>query len=173
MKTITTRKLISTTPNPVRDIPNWVPTPYTPTPAPPNNTISGSSLYEIACNLSYLREYPNSLHLRRKPGTVYYIRLTFPSAVWYKLGYTSKSLKTRFYGTYDYKTKRNWGGMGIPHGVALKTIDKCPCHSAYHALQIEQTLHNLFYKDRSYGLTLLANGNSELYRYDILGLDKT
>lgn len=137
------------------------------------NIIYGSTLREIAANLDFLGDYPNQYKIKYKPGQVYYIRLEFPFTTWYKVGYTSHPLMERLYGKWDKRKRMTIGGMGIPKSTKVKIIDTYQCANAYEAYRVEQALHNIHQKERSYGLNLLRNGNSELYKRDILGLDKT
>ena len=102
---------------------------------------------------------------------VYYIRLDFGDLTLYKIGYTSMTVAKRVEGYYDYKTKKRTVGMGLPATCTYRIISIVYKGSKKRAYAYEQKLHNLYQGDRWRGANLLQNGNSELYRRDVLGLD--
>ena len=77
----------------------------------------------------------------------------------------------RVEGYYDKKLGRRTAGMGLPATCTYKIIATLYKGSKAKAYAEEQRLHNLYQKDRWRGANRLLNGNSELYRRDILGLD--
>ena len=97
--------------------------------------------------------------LKYKSGRVYYIKLTFPSFSVYKIGYTTRSIAHRI------KT------MGLPWGVKVQVIQITNFACAVGAYNLEQALHLAYSKERYKGAKLIASGYTELYPYDILGLD--
>ena len=99
-------------------------------------------------------------------GHVYYARLRTSQGVFYKLGYTSKP------SLYE---RMSYGGAGDE-----RLIEKILLFSfQVDAWDIEQTLLDHFDKQRAFGKysndpsqPLAGNGQSELFRNDVLGLDE-
>jgi len=104
-------------------------------------------------------------------GYVYYIKLRTNQGIFYKIGFTTmESVDERF----SYGGSENY-----------KLIEKVLLYKySLYAHQIEGLLHLLFYDYRAYKRHSLANlfrdlsdhplfkdGQSELYRHDVLGLD--
>jgi hypothetical protein len=140
------------------------------------------------------KKYPK-LYLR--PATLYYLRIEFSNIVGsanvlakspqvltlYKLGYTTTSLNERVYGklpSYKYITKNGrrtsvrvagHNGMGLPPSAKVYEIATYSHRNASYIYQYEQYLHSLHAKSRYIGANIMANGNTELYTVDILGLD--
>lgn len=99
-------------------------------------------------------------------GHIYYVRLLTSEGVFYKVGFTVKdSVRERF----------AYGGYGDEHLIArelLFTFRK-------DAWDVEQTLLDHFNKHRAFGKfssdpekPLFRRGQSELFSFDVLGLDK-
>lgn len=89
-----------------------------------------------------------------KPGTLYYISINNGQA--YKIGITNHSVKKRF--------------LKDP-GLDYKIIATFDFELGLDALNKETEIKRQF-KDAKYtGEPLLLNGNTELFSYDILGLD--
>ena len=135
--------------------------------------------------------------LYMRAATLYYLRIEFTSIVGstnvlakspqpiilYKLGYTTTSLNERVYGklpSYKYITKNGrrtsvrvagHNGMGLPDGTRVYEIATYSHRNASLIYQYEQELHRLHAKSRYIGANVMANGNTELYTTDILGLD--
>jgi len=111
---------------------------------------------------------------RALPSIVYYIRLRFTDGlVLYKIGYTSMSLRARLYGYYTKESGRRYrkGGMGIPAGTIVECVAILYQGDTEDAFRHEQDLHRRYAEHRYSGPNRIANGNSELYRRDVLGLD--
>lgn len=102
---------------------------------------------------------------RTSSGYVYYAKIATPSGNYYKIGYTSKpSLEDRF------ASARNSGEVIKIVGLAFKFEE--------NAWDIEQDLLDHFSKELAFGKyssdpnqPLYQNGQSELFRNDVLGLD--
>ena len=108
-----------------------------------------------------------------RPSIVYYIRIRFKDKTTvYKIGYTSMTTDKRVNGYYCYKTKRRTIGMGLPCGCTWVNIAILYSGDKDEAYRREQSLHRQWVNDRYYGANRLGNGNSELYRYDVLNLDR-
>jgi hypothetical protein len=95
-----------------------------------------------------------------KTGRVYYLRLEYNGMTLYKLGYTGKPVKERI-RTLD-----------IPTYVKVTLLELATCKKAAHALGVELYLHSLYSEDRYKGFWFLKSGNTEIYKRDILGLDR-
>ena len=109
---------------------------------------------------------------KRAVALVYYIRLDFADGlVLYKIGYTSMTVVKRVEGYYDRRTRCYKGGMGLPCGCTYRIIGVVYKGSKTRAYEEEQRLHNLYQAYRWKGPNRVANGNSELYLMDVLGLD--
>lgn len=98
-------------------------------------------------------------------GHVYYAKLKTPQGMFYKIGYTSKeSIEMRF----SYNGSKNY----------LLIDEEMLFTFREDALHIEQKLLDHFDEIRAFGKyandpnqPLCGDGQSELFRYDILGLD--
>lgn len=96
-----------------------------------------------------------------KISRIYYIKLEFSSFSLYKIGFTSRTVSHRV------KT------MGVPKGVKVKILQVVLCPNQYVAYNLEQALHLLYEKDRFYSKKpIIQSGYSELYKRDVLGLDR-
>jgi hypothetical protein len=99
-----------------------------------------------------------------KPGNIYYVRLSTPIGLLYKLGFTTLPSAT---------ARLSFQGRGHE-----KQIDKLLAFVfAPDALALEQATHRHFYKRRAFRVAddympFAGNGQSELYVEDVLGLDE-
>lgn len=108
---------------------------------------------------------------KTREGYVYYVRLRTNKGVFYKIGFTTmESLEKRF----SYKGSENY-----------KLIDKIFLYKYFiYAYDIEQLLHDHLRNENAYSKYKLANlfrdlsahplfrdGQTELYKEDVLGLD--
>lgn len=108
-----------------------------------------------------------------RPSLVYYIKLTFISGlVIYKIGYTSTTIVNRVEGYYNKRTGKYIPGLGLPKGCTYRIIGILYKGSKVSAYKVEQDLHKLHSVHRYTGVKLIRNGYTELYRVDVLGLDK-
>ena len=109
---------------------------------------------------------------RPRVSIVYYIRITFKDGLTlYKIGYTSMPLAKRVEGYYSKRLGYRTTGMGLPCGSTWKHIATLYKGSKANAYEWEQDLHRRWANVRWTGPDRLRNGNTELYRGDILGLD--
>jgi hypothetical protein len=98
-----------------------------------------------------------------KPGNIYYVRLKTPVGRMYKLGFTTQS---------SVQDRLSFNGAGDE-----QQIDQVLVFAHHrHGLYVEQRLHRHFqnraaFFSREAHLPLAANGQSELYVEDVLGLD--
>jgi len=107
-----------------------------------------------------------------RPSIVYYIRIRFKDkSTVYKIGYTSMNTDKRVNGYYDRRLGRRVGGMGLPCGCTWVNVAILYKGDRENVFRLEQDLHRQWAAERYYGPNRLGNGNSELYRRDILGLD--
>lgn len=103
---------------------------------------------------------------RNPAGYIYYVKLLTSQGVFYKVGFTVKeSVRERF----------AYGGHGDEHLIARELL------FTYRkdAWDVEQTLLNHLDKHRAFGkfsndpeMPLFRRGQSELFSFDVLGLDK-
>lgn len=94
--------------------------------------------------------------LKGKGGRLYYLKFSYINKEIYKIGYTSRNIEERM------KT------LGIPGFVRTEILQIVHFDNAIDAFTIEQLLHKEFERDKFIGSRLLENGNSELYKRDIL-----
>lgn len=102
---------------------------------------------------------------KQSTGNVYYVRLRTPQGVFYKVGYTSMST------LLERMTYSGHGDEILIERELLFTFRE-------DAWDVEQTLLEHFSKHRAFGkfsndplMPLAGRGQSELFAYDILGLD--
>lgn len=107
---------------------------------------------------------PTDRRLFFRKGLVYYLRFENDKTGerLYKIGFTSTGL--------EYRVFR----MGVAKGWKVSLIDRVIYPKGSYGYAIEQLLHQADWirKERYRGKGILANGNSEVYRVDVLGLDK-
>lgn len=99
----------------------------------------------------------------QQSGHVYYVRLKTPLGIMYKLGFTTMpSVHARL------------GYQGLGHENMIDAV--LLFHYLDDAWAVEQELHDYFrlkanFASKQEHMPLFENGQSELYRHDILGLD--
>ena len=128
----------------------------------------------MRANKRYIR-IPSIKATKSKPSAlVYYIRLDFKGGdlTLYKIGYTTMTVVKRVEGYFDRKTRTRSVGMGLPKGCKYKIIAVVYRGSKEEAYRREQALHAKHRAERWSGARLCANGNTEMYIRDVLGLDK-
>lgn len=92
--------------------------------------------------------------VQTKPAILYYLSINNGEA--YKIGITNKSIKDRFNST-DLKK--------------ITVLKEWEYPIGYDAYKAEQRILSMYKEFKYKGHDLLQSGNTELFTYDILGLD--
>ena len=120
----------------------------------PDHVLSGHGCPRCANNRSTLGDYGDDTQTK-----LYYIKITKDNVIAYKLGITKLRIRDRFQG--EKSDKR------------IDIIRLWYFNTREEALKEEQRLLRFFNKSRYKSKPLLKRGgNSELFTYDILNLDK-
>ena len=130
-------------------------------------------------SLQLLKQEINSQIIQTEvdnPGRLYYIKILAQGKVYYKLGFTRERVEQRMYNLHRVGGYANSGKL---RNIDLILIDKLELSNGCEANVVEQQLHKLcreyclLHKPQLYSSwsKLLYSGNSEVYDFDILGLD--
>lgn len=94
------------------------------------------------------------------PGSVYYLKIVINDNVVYKIGYTARTVADRV------------GDFSLPKHAKIYLIDSFSDLPPNILMSFDKYVHSTISSDFYYqGKCLIANGNSELYIHDVLGLD--
>lgn len=108
------------------------------------------------CCPPYGRPLTSRFCNRLIPGAVYYARIDLPYGPVYKIGQTKTGIKRRYHGTE----------LG-----RLTLVAVWMHHYADHALRQEQAILKKYKAFKHYGPRILKSGDSEIFDFDVLGLD--
>lgn len=91
-----------------------------------------------------------------KNATLYYLKVTDDTAVTYKIGITNRTIQERFTSTDLEK---------------IQVLGSWEFRVGSDAYKEEQTILSQYREYKYIGIPILSSGNTELFTFDILGLD--
>jgi hypothetical protein len=92
------------------------------------------------------------------PGVLYYLKVTAPRGVYYKIGITNRSVQDRFNHPADRQR--------------IEVVKQWSYENGEDALRRERAILKRHHAARYTGKPILQSGNTELFTRDVLGLDK-
>jgi hypothetical protein len=92
------------------------------------------------------------------PGILYYLKVTAPCGVYYKIGITNRSVRHRFVYADDRER--------------IEVLKQWSYQNGHSALRRERSILKTHRAARYKGNPILKSGNTELFTHDVLGLDK-